>query len=638
MIQRTEDGRSGKEFVHCIAQAVREKCAVVLGSGSFMSILSDGSQARKTGKEKELVLIRTERNGVPVYLVASLLEVSRFGGGDAKSIVAGINSVFQKDGTPLWMDKDTYSKKVISCTADGASVNFGKYNGVLTQLKENRPWLLTIHCVNHRVELAVKEAFNISQLNNVDEFYKTNFYLLRNSGKLKSEVAESAKVLGINYYTISKIHGTRFVGHRRKGFQNLLESWPAYITAYENFIANDKGSNAKTKAKVSGLLKKFKSYVDVLESIVPASKIFEANELLPYEINSTILKTTLEMEQSLEEIGDDLEFVDSYVHRFKVSTKEGAQSWLSGKLEGDFIRAGDKRKKEQNRSYVTVPFEMSVINEDRALETARILKRKLYTSLIKTLKSRFKDYSSEKDIYHCMRFIDMEYWQKDKDFGNNDISSLSKHFTIPLNNAGYNDLRVLTEWKKFKIHAITHFSEMPVRDMWKSVLTYKRESYPNLSILVSLILSISGSNSSVERCFSLVTSILSDRRLTMSHDTLEDSVIILGNDSLWSKQERVGIIERAREIYMSKRRRTKLSEKDQCNTTVTMEKPDDVDVVNSDYQTDSEDDMVADEMAEVDFKDDDGHLSNDDGQLSDDEGQLSNNGEDEISNSSDESD
>ena len=30
-----------------------------------MSILSDGSQARKTGKEKELVLIRCERNGIP---------------------------------------------------------------------------------------------------------------------------------------------------------------------------------------------------------------------------------------------------------------------------------------------------------------------------------------------------------------------------------------------------------------------------------------------------------------------------------------------------------------------------------------------------------------------------------------------
>ena len=83
MIQRNEDGRTGREFVHCIAQAVREKTAIILASGHFMSILSDGSQARKTGKEKELVLVRTERNGLPVYIVASLLEMSRFGGGGA---------------------------------------------------------------------------------------------------------------------------------------------------------------------------------------------------------------------------------------------------------------------------------------------------------------------------------------------------------------------------------------------------------------------------------------------------------------------------------------------------------------------------------------------------------------------------
>ena len=136
--------------MHCIAEAVWEKCAVVLGSGHahwegicalycrgcagkmcscvrgghFMSILSDGNQARKTGKEKELVLVRTERNGIHLYLVASLLEVARFGGGNSNSIVTEINSIFQATESPL-MDIDSYTNKVVSCTADGASVNFG---------------------------------------------------------------------------------------------------------------------------------------------------------------------------------------------------------------------------------------------------------------------------------------------------------------------------------------------------------------------------------------------------------------------------------------------------------------------------------------------------------------------------------
>jgi hypothetical protein len=65
------------------------KTALILGSVDFFSILSDGSQAQKTKAEKELVFIRMERNGIPVYIVASLLEMEKFSGGNANTIVKG---------------------------------------------------------------------------------------------------------------------------------------------------------------------------------------------------------------------------------------------------------------------------------------------------------------------------------------------------------------------------------------------------------------------------------------------------------------------------------------------------------------------------------------------------------------------
>ena len=37
-----------------------------------MAILTDGSQTRKTNDEKELVLLRIEKEGVPVYLVSCI--------------------------------------------------------------------------------------------------------------------------------------------------------------------------------------------------------------------------------------------------------------------------------------------------------------------------------------------------------------------------------------------------------------------------------------------------------------------------------------------------------------------------------------------------------------------------------------
>ena len=58
-----ENGKSGQEFISYIADAVKERVVAFLTSSDFMSILTDRSQAQKTGIDKEMILIRTERNG-----------------------------------------------------------------------------------------------------------------------------------------------------------------------------------------------------------------------------------------------------------------------------------------------------------------------------------------------------------------------------------------------------------------------------------------------------------------------------------------------------------------------------------------------------------------------------------------------
>ena len=58
-----ENGKSGQEFISYIADAVKERVAAFLASLDFISILTDRSQARKIGSDKEMVLICTKRNG-----------------------------------------------------------------------------------------------------------------------------------------------------------------------------------------------------------------------------------------------------------------------------------------------------------------------------------------------------------------------------------------------------------------------------------------------------------------------------------------------------------------------------------------------------------------------------------------------
>ena len=156
LIQGRDDHRAYEEYVSYIAESIRDKLAVILSSAKAFSILTDGSEAIKTGMEKELVFVRVICGGIPVYFCAALQQdCNEFGGTDADSLKLAIDTAFDNDNGTIKISEDTFKKSMVSSTADGAYVNFGRYNGLLTQQKETRPWLVTIHCVAHLAEQAL---------------------------------------------------------------------------------------------------------------------------------------------------------------------------------------------------------------------------------------------------------------------------------------------------------------------------------------------------------------------------------------------------------------------------------------------------------------------------------------------------
>ena len=159
---------------------------------------SNGSQVRETNDKKELVLLRIEKEGVPVYLVASLSEMADFGGTDAHSLKNALDNVFNDtENLPL----ADYETKLVSATSDWPNVNLGVYNGILTQFAHEQPWLVTVHCVNHQLELAMKDTISqIIDYQEYDRFYTTIFYLFKNLGKLKTlakKAADARNIIGI---------------------------------------------------------------------------------------------------------------------------------------------------------------------------------------------------------------------------------------------------------------------------------------------------------------------------------------------------------------------------------------------------------------------------------------------------------
>ena len=50
---------------------------------------------------------------------------------------------------------------------DGAAVNLGVHRGLTALLQVEMPWLVSMHCMNHRLELAAKDAFSNTFLDEV---------------------------------------------------------------------------------------------------------------------------------------------------------------------------------------------------------------------------------------------------------------------------------------------------------------------------------------------------------------------------------------------------------------------------------------------------------------------------------------
>lgn len=76
LIDGRDDEKACAQFIDCISKGVSEKVAVILMSKHAMSILSDGSQARKTKADKEMVLVRVERCGKLRNVILNLLYFS----------------------------------------------------------------------------------------------------------------------------------------------------------------------------------------------------------------------------------------------------------------------------------------------------------------------------------------------------------------------------------------------------------------------------------------------------------------------------------------------------------------------------------------------------------------------------------
>ncbi|XP_046901190.1 zinc finger protein 862-like [Hypomesus transpacificus] len=410
----------------------------------------------------------------------------------ADGILHCIRSLLISKGIPNWTDH------LVGFGADGASVNFGCRQGIYTKLKMDMPWLIGIHCLAHRLELACKNAFQGTYFNQeIDGFlsFYTSFY--RGSGKRRRELDRLAELLDESVLTPTRVDGTRWVDHRRRALKALETNIPAVI-AHLSEVGSDQRQDIKKAdaARVRGWLKKVKSnefllhiglYMDVLDELSHLS--------LQFQKDSISLPTAVEAIETSKEVLKDM-------------AKGDGPKLRAVKVE---CRCG---------SYRGVALSDTYADAEERLKSSR---EPLIHDIVACLDERYQTDT----ILMAMCKLDPKHWPEDlTEYGNEEVLLLLEHFKEILKKNGCNVENVMAEWTRLKKVINRSYRGLKWEELWSQILRVWSEEFPNILHIIEIIQVMPMSTSKVERAFSLLNRVKTDWRINLNTATVEDLMMI----------------------------------------------------------------------------------------------------------------
>ncbi len=303
---------SAKVFTTYIAKSLRQSFlnSISASNINFFIFFINGT-TDSNNQEDELIVIvyctknnRTEELNVCTRFISVSNPTRGYAAGLYECVREGlkfmgiesvnVESVLGVSGMPV----------LVGGGSDGAAVNVadGELKGMM---QRTLPWLHWSWCYAHRLELACKNAFRSPLFTLIQEMLLRLYYLYENSPKKCWEldsITESPKEVfelpkGGNRPVRSQ--GTRWISHKRKALQRLLDRYGAYI-AHLTSLSSDNTVKPDDQAKLKGYLRKWKQpkvlistalFIEVLKpaSILSLTLQYDSIDIV-YSIQS-ILKT-----------------------------------------------------------------------------------------------------------------------------------------------------------------------------------------------------------------------------------------------------------------------------------------------------------------------------------------------------------
>ena len=476
------------EFIHNIASSMRKKLIEDILKSPCVSLLLDGSTDISV-TASVVVYMHYITEGTVAESFVGLEELPNE---TADGYMTALNSLSKRLELNLF-DKE----KTVGLATDGARTMLGSYGGVAAKLTAYIPHLVVVHCVAHRLQLAVIDSLKtVPFMQQVETTLRALYTYYHSSPKRLSQLKKTAAALEMQLLKLRDINAVRWVASKEQALQAFLQSWQVIV-----FHLQDSSNEDSDAPKTKGLLKticdlKFLKYChflyDFLTVLRPVSVMFQRESLMLSEIKPSVNRAI------------------SLLSKLEHSPGEMETHFLSEvSSTGVFKEVQLQRVETGEMSY----------HKDR----------KIVLSGGKTsLKERFK--TLDTTVAQNISIFDTMRWPEGKklsDFGDTELEQLVEHFKVQLVNLGVSNSSfakelLLDEWFRFKMLG----KDQSLPHLCQQTMLHP-DKFPVLSKLMPIVLVLPSSSASCERGFSRMNCIKTDPRARLTTANL-DSLMLIG--------------------------------------------------------------------------------------------------------------
>lgn len=166
----------------------------------------------------------------------------------------------------LGLTADLLKARLLGFCTDGASNLHGCVKGALQLISRelNRNNIITFHCMNHKLELALHDAVSsVNMVSHLRTFMDTLYAYYSRSPEHSRQLEAISSTLGIEMRKIGRIFDVRWLSSSYQTVDAVYKSLPALVAHL--LQSAEKATTSKDRAKAQGMAKKMQSWLFVVE-------------------------------------------------------------------------------------------------------------------------------------------------------------------------------------------------------------------------------------------------------------------------------------------------------------------------------------------------------------------------------------